>query len=95
MFLMKNIPLDFQQRFIARSYEVLKSPFNARCEMRQALCVRCANTYVPRWTQISIPRVSRTLSVTIVDFCGNCFLIYVSLLPLQVVKWIGWREEVG
>ena len=47
------------------------------------------------WTCISIPRVSRTLSVIIVQFFGNFFLLYVPLFPLQVVEWIGWREEVG
>ena len=49
MLLMNNIPLEMQHRIIACSYEVLKSPFNARCDMSQALYVRCDDTYVPRW----------------------------------------------
>ena len=49
MLLMKNLPLDMRQIFMARSSEVLKSPFNDRYDMRQALCVRCVDTSVTRW----------------------------------------------
>ena len=49
MSLMKNMPLDTRQKFMAPSYEVVKSPYNGRCDMGQASCVICVDTYVPRW----------------------------------------------
>ena len=42
-----------------------------------------------------IASVSKTLFVTIVEFCGNCVLLYAPLFPLQVEEWVGWREEAG
>ena len=49
MSLMKNMPLNTQKRFMARSSEVAKPPFNGTCDMRQSLCVRCVDTYITRW----------------------------------------------
>ena len=49
MTLMNKIPLDVWQEFMAHIYEVMKSPFNTRCDMRQASCINCVDPYVPRW----------------------------------------------
>ena len=49
MSLMKKLPLDIQQLCMARSYEVVKSPFNVLFKIRQASYVCCVNTYVSRW----------------------------------------------
>ena len=49
MSLMKNTPLDMWQQFMACSSEVVKLPFNDRCDTRQAPCLLCVGTYVPRW----------------------------------------------
>ena len=48
MLLMKNMPLDMQQRFMALSYELANFSFNDRCDMSQEYFVRCVDTYVPR-----------------------------------------------
>ena len=49
MSLMNKIPLGMRQQFMDLSSEVVKSPLNARCDMRQASCVRCVDAYIPRW----------------------------------------------
>ena len=45
---MKKIPLDMQHQFIAHSSEVLKSPSDARCAIKQASFVRSVATSCPR-----------------------------------------------
>ena len=45
---MKKIPFDMWHQFMARNSEVVKLPYNARCVVRQASCVRCVDTSVPR-----------------------------------------------
>ena len=44
---MKKMTLDMQQKFMTRSSDVMKYPVNDRCDMWQALCVRCVDTSVP------------------------------------------------
>ena len=46
--MMKKITLDMRHKFMTHNSEVVKSPSNARCVVRQALCVRCVDTSVPR-----------------------------------------------
>ena len=45
---MKKILLDMRHQFMARNYEVVKSPYNVRFDMIQAACMRCVDTYFPR-----------------------------------------------
>ena len=99
MFLMKNIPLDMRQLFMAHSYEVAKYPFNARCNINQASVVRCVDTSIPRWDILIWLAdtnlhtwVSRTLYVAIIEFCGNFFVLYIPLFLFQVVEWICCRK---
>ena len=47
--LMKKTPLDMPHRFMARISEVTKSPFDARCVIKQASCLHCVATSGPRW----------------------------------------------
>ena len=44
-------------------------------------------------TLISITCASRNLSVTIIDFLCNFFLIYAPLVPLQVVECMGQNKK--
>ena len=50
--LMKKISLDVRHQFMARNYEVVKLPSNARCVMRKSSWVRCVDTSVPRWDML-------------------------------------------
>ena len=90
MLLMKNMTLEMQQQFMAHSSEVVKSPFNTRCDMMQALYVRCVNTSALRWemwiwladTNFYTSRTIH-LSVNIVYFWCN-FSNILPLVPLLV-----------
>ena len=44
MLLIKKMPLQRRQLFMDRTSEVVKSKFNARCDMSQASCVHSVNT---------------------------------------------------
>ena len=46
--LMNKILLDMQHQFMARNSEVVKSPFNAKCVMRQASCMRFVDNSVTK-----------------------------------------------
>ena len=80
MSLIKKILLDMQHQIMACSSEWVKSLFNPRCDMREALCVQCVHASVPKRDMLIWladmnfhSRVSRTPSVTINEFWSIFF----------------------
>ena len=68
-----------------------------RCHVCAVLLrlVQSERSWFSLQTRISIPWLSRTLSVTIVEFLCCHFLLHALLSMLPVVEWLGWTDEVG
>ena len=70
---MKKISLDMRNWFMILSYEVVKSPFDARCVIKKASCVRCVDTSVTRWEMLIWSANTNLHTLSIQDsVCNHC-----------------------
>ena len=73
--LIRKMPLDMQHQFMAHNSEVVKFPFNVRCDMRQMSCMHYVDTSVTRW-EIFIWLVDMNFHTSLIQdsICSHCWV---------------------